>query len=143
MICSFFLRNPRDLREIKFRLDLNHCHSPQSKSYKQMTMKKLMFIFFFLTWIGAGIAEAQRAPRANARQRHQQARISEGVRSGELTRSETRRLRTEQRHIRRTERRMKADGKMTGQERVKLQRKQNRASRDIRRQKNDVQVRPQ
>jgi Ni/Co efflux regulator RcnB len=100
-------------------------------------MKKFMFIFSLLTLVAAGIAEAQRTPRASARQQSQQMRIREGVRSGDLTRSETHRLRTEQRHVRRTKRRMNADGKITGEERARLQHKQNRVSRDIRRQKLD------
>ncbi len=100
-------------------------------------MKKIM-VMMFLTVITV-ISYAQQMPVVNQRQGNQQARIREGVVSGDLTRRETRRLRTEQRHIRRTERRAKADGTVTVQERRKIQRKQNRASRDIRRQKHDGQ----
>jgi uncharacterized membrane protein YebE (DUF533 family) len=100
-------------------------------------MKKI-FVIVFLTMVTV-ISYAQQTPVADQRQRNQQARIREGVVSGDLTRTETRRLRTEQRHIRRTERRAKADGTVTTQERRKIQRKQNRASRDIRRQKHDGQ----
>jgi len=64
------------------------------------------------------------------------------VSSGEVTRVEAAKLRSEQRQIRRTERRAKADGKVTRRERANLQRKQNQASRDIRRQKHDAQERP-
>jgi hypothetical protein len=100
-------------------------------------MKKIMVIVC-LTMVTI-VSYAQQTPVVNQRQRHQQARIREGVASGDLTRAETRRLRVEQRHIRRTERRAKADGTVTVQERAKIQRKQNRASRDIRRQKHDRQ----
>lgn len=100
-------------------------------------MKKIIAIVF-LTMVTV-ISYAQQTPVADQRQRNQQVRIREGVTSGELTRTETRRLRAEQRHIRRTERRAKSDGTVTTQERRKIQRKQNRASRDIHRQKNDGQ----
>jgi uncharacterized membrane protein YebE (DUF533 family) len=100
-------------------------------------MKKI-FVIVLLTMVTV-IAYAQQTPVADQRQRNQQVRIREGVVTGDLTRTETRRLRTEQRHIRRTERRAKADGTVTSQERRKIQRKQNRASRDIRRQKTDGQ----
>ena len=100
-------------------------------------MKKIV-VMMFLTVITV-ISYAQQTPVVNQRQRNQQARIREGVVSGDLTRTETKRLRVEQRHIRRTERRVKADGTVTPTERRKLERKQNRASRDIRRQKHDGQ----
>jgi hypothetical protein len=89
-----------------------------------------------------GVIKAQSIPVVDERQQIQRARIREGVQSGEVTRPEARRLRTEQRHVRRTERRAKSDGEVTPQERTKIQRKQNRVSRDIRRQKHDAQNRP-
>ncbi len=63
----------------------------------------------FVSMILAGMATlwlsapAQARPQdhdVNARQQHQQQRIGQGVRSGELSRGETRRLEREQRHIR-------------------------------------------
>jgi hypothetical protein len=81
-------------------------------------------------------------PGVNRRQHHQQDRIQQGVRSGELTRTETRRLEAEQRHIRREEARYKADGRLTGAERADLQRDLDKASRDIYHQKHDAQQRP-
>jgi hypothetical protein len=87
-------------------------------------------------------AAGTRDPGVNHRQHHQQERIQQGVKSGELTRGEARRLHAEQRHIRHEERAYKADGKLTGAERADLHRDQNRASRDIHRQKHDAQDRP-
>jgi polyhydroxyalkanoate synthesis regulator phasin len=78
----------------------------------------------------------------NRRQSNQQARIQQGVKSGELTRAETRRLQAEQRHIRREEARYKADGHLSAAERADLQRDLNKASRDIYHQKHDAQQRP-
>lgn len=83
-----------------------------------------------------------RDPGVNHRQQHQPARIQQGVKSGELTRGETRRLHAEQRHIRNEERMYKADGHLTRSERADLHRDQNQASRDIYRQKHDAERRP-
>ena len=83
-----------------------------------------------------------RDPGVNQRQHNQQERIHQGVKSGELTRGEARRLEGEQRHIGREERAYKADGQLTRAERADLRHDQDRASRDIYRQKHDAQHRP-
>lgn len=83
-----------------------------------------------------------RDPRVNVRQAHQAARIQQGVRSGELTRRETRRVAETQRDIRQLERAYKSDGTLTAAERRDLNHEQNQASRQIRRQKHDAQDRP-
>lgn len=83
-----------------------------------------------------------RDPGVNHRQHNQQGRIAQGVKSGELTRGEARRLHAEQRQIRTEERAYKADGQLTGTERKDLQRDLNQASRGIYRQKHDAQDRP-
>ncbi len=70
-------------------------------------------------------------PRVDRRQVRQEARIRDGVRSGELTRGETRRLVAGQRHVARVERRAKADGHVTARERAHLNRAQNVQSRHI------------
>ncbi|MFL6550232.1 MAG: hypothetical protein ACJ8OJ_16180 [Povalibacter sp.] len=80
-------------------------------------------------------------PRVNARQHHQRERIQQGVRSGELTRRETRHVAEEQRDIRQLERAYKSDGTLTNAERRDLHHEQNQASRDIYRQKHDAQDR--
>ncbi|MFZ6012277.1 MAG: hypothetical protein ACOYXT_18185 [Bacteroidota bacterium] len=104
-------------------------------------MKKIMIIAIFLGTFAIGAAKAQSTPAVDARQQAQQARIRDGVVSGEVTRAEATRLRAEQRHIRRAERRAKSDGTVTRRERRRLHHKQNHASRDIRRQKHDAQDR--
>lgn len=80
-------------------------------------------------------------PGINARQHHQQQRIGQGFRSGELTRGETRRLAGEQRHIRREERRYMSDGRLSRGERADLRHDQNRAGRHIYNEKHDGQRR--
>jgi hypothetical protein len=83
-----------------------------------------------------------RDPGVNARQARQDARIRQGVRSGELTRRETRRVRETQRDVRQLERAYKSDGTLTRAERADLHREQNQASRQVYRQKHDAQDRP-
>jgi hypothetical protein len=80
-------------------------------------------------------------PALDQRQQNQAQRIGQGVRSGELTRPETRRLLRGQRELRRDERAAQADGVVTGRERAGLQREANQQSRRIHRQKNDAQDR--
>lgn len=82
-----------------------------------------------------------RAPGVNHRQHKQHARITQGVRSGELTRQEARSLRAKQRAIRAEERAFKADGTLTKSERKALHRDLNEASRDIHREKHDGETR--
>lgn len=83
-----------------------------------------------------------RDPGVNARQNNQRDRIQQGVRSGELTRRETRGVVEEQRDVRQLERAYKSDGELTGAERRDLHHEQNQASRDIYDQKHDAQDRP-
>jgi CRISPR/Cas system-associated endoribonuclease Cas2 len=76
-------------------------------------------------------------PKVDARQENQKERIQEGVRSGEITKPEAKKLRAQQKHIRRTERAMKADGQMTKKEKKVLDRKQDRASENIKHENHD------
>jgi CRISPR/Cas system-associated endoribonuclease Cas2 len=87
-------------------------------------------------------AAGTRDPGVNQRQHNQQHRIQQGVKSGELTRGETRRLEAEQRHIRHAEARYKSDGQLTRAERADLQHDLNRSSRHLYNQKHDGQSRP-
>jgi hypothetical protein len=88
----------------------------------------------------AGSASAG-TPRYDARQAHQQQRIVNGVKSGELTARETRRLAAGQVHLNRVENRAKADGVVTARERAHMQHEENQQSRRIYRQKHDAQDR--
>ena len=77
----------------------------------------------------------------NHRERHQQKRIAHGVRDGQLTQNEARKLEKEQAKIHRDEARAKSDGEFTPKERAKIQREQDRASRDIYKETHDNQTR--
>ena len=81
------------------------------------------------------------SPRADVRQDNQDARIQQGVGSGELTDREANRLEAREEHIENVEDRAKADGVVTRKERVRLEVKQDRTSRAIARQKHDRQDR--
>ena len=87
------------------------------------------------------IADWAHAGRVNNRQANQRSRIAQGVKSGELTHGEAKKLRAEERHIRRVERRAKADGEMTPAERARIEKLQDKASHDIYQQKHDDQKR--
>ena len=80
-------------------------------------------------------------PRVDRREACQAMRIHQGVRSGELTRGETRELVAGQRHVYRMERRAKSDGFVTTRERAHLGHAQNRQSRYIHRLKHNGVVR--
>jgi hypothetical protein len=77
----------------------------------------------------------------NRIEHREQVRIRQGIRSGELTRTEARRLEAEQARIRVDERFARADGKLSLKEREKLRKELRHASRDIYRQKHDNQDR--
>ncbi|MFN7946140.1 MAG: hypothetical protein U0Z53_12370 [Blastocatellia bacterium] len=86
-------------------------------------------------------APGTRTPGVTDRQQNQQRRIRRGVRSGELTRKETRRLEKEQKEIHQEKKEAKADGTVTAQERREIHKDQNKASRDIYRAKHNRRTR--
>jgi hypothetical protein len=91
--------------------------------------------------LGLSVASMAKTPRINYREHHQQARIRQGIRSGELTRVEAARLEAQQARIRVSERFARVDGYVTRRERARLDRELDRASRNIYRQKHDRQDR--
>lgn len=80
--------------------------------------------------------------RVDERQEHQQTRIADGARSGDLTHREVRGLQNEQHAIRDAEHRYRSDGILTGAERRDLHSDLNRASRHIYNQRHDYERRP-
>ena len=103
-------------------------------------MKKVYLFAIILIIASTGLVNAQSSTKSTAtRQTNQQARIVNGVQSGELTRHEVKRLEREQKCIQIEKRIAKADGTVTQKEKRFLRREQNRASRHIASQKNDRQ----
>ena len=111
-------------------------------------MKRIVSVILATVFtLGLGVATyaqngTTRTPRINRRERNQQNRIYQGVRSGQLTRREAGRLERQESVTRRQEHRAKADGVVTPQERAHLLRRENRTSRHIYNQKHDGQVHP-
>jgi len=105
--------------------------------------KKLImagFVLAFVTVATTSFAQTK-TPGVTERQKNQQERIEQGVKSGELTRPEAAKLEAREAKIQHDKKEAKADGKVTPAERAKLQREENRSSRAIYRQKHDAQVR--
>ena len=80
-------------------------------------------------------------PVLDQREHHQAQRIRQGVKSGELTRPETRRLIAGEAKLHANEATAKSDGVVTARERARLQAEANRESARIYRQKHDAQTR--
>ena len=100
----------------------------------------LIIIAILLVLCFAGVASASNipSPGIDKRQKNQQQRIVQGMRSGELTPRETAKLKREQARIKKKERRFESDGVLTCKERHALHRELNRASRHIYREKHDA-----
>ena len=113
-----------------------------------MRIGRFLTIFCFVAaLVGTSLAQTAgppsrgRTPRIDAREKVQKERIKEGIKSGELTRREARKLIGEQKKMRVHEAKAKADGKVTPRERARLHRELDKASQDIARQKHDRQKR--
>ena len=109
-----------------------------------MNMKTLIAV---LALSVGGLAMAQTAapvapatPKLDKREANQQARIDQGVASGQLNAKETNRLDKREAKLNADEAAAKADGKVTRAERRKLEREANRDSKAIHRQKHDKQT---
>ena len=100
-------------------------------------MKKLIVILIILGSSFVLISAQTAMPQINQTQKQQQIRIRQGVKSGELTRRETRKLEHQQKAIQHDKRIAKADGVVTPNERKQIRREQNRASKNIYRKKHN------
>lgn len=96
----------------------------------------------FIAVIAPAAAWEEPGDSIDARQRRQYERIDEGVRSGELTRHEARRLMREQREISRKEAAYRADGVLTRWELRDIHDDLNRAREHIYNQRQDDDQRP-
>jgi hypothetical protein len=101
-------------------------------------MKRILILVLAAALFGS-VSFAQTAtPKVTKRQHHQQQRIKQGVKSGELTKGEAARLEAQQGRIAVDKAKAKSDGVVTPKERAKLNREQNRASRNIYRKKHNA-----
>jgi hypothetical protein len=92
---------------------------------------KTITVIFVTTILALMWCSAAWADRSNIRDHRQTKRIRQGVRSGEITRPEVRRLKKEQRRIDSAYHRASADGHVNWRERQRLDKMQDRASRHI------------
>ena len=81
-----------------------------------------------------------RQSQIDAREHQQERRIQEGVRSGQLTRSEARQLEAEQARIRQMERNAQRDGRIDRREAAQIRQAQDNASRHIYQEKHDSET---
>lgn len=86
-------------------------------------------------------ALAQGGPGFEQRDQHNQQRIEQGVRSGQITHREAVRLQRAQARIDRMEKLALNDGRVTRGERARIESAQNELSRAIRHEKHDAQTR--
>ncbi len=104
-------------------------------------MKRNLIIAALLAAAALPALAQTNTPVLDQRQANQEARIQQGVASGELTAREAARLERGQQRVENMEAAAKADGVVTKRERVQLQHAQNVQSRRIAAQKHDRQHR--
>ncbi len=104
-------------------------------------MKKIVLGLFILVFAAAGACGQTKTPQINKTQVRQHARIHQGVKSGELTKGEATKLRTEQRNIQKNKVLAKSDGKVTPGERKIIKAEQKKASKDIYKLKHNARTR--
>ena len=110
---------------------------------RKLTVSLTVFVLGLIA-LPVSASAAPPAPRTHVanRQAHQEARIAQGLASGQLTVAEAGRLQAQQRRIQITKRAMIAnDGHLGPVERARLDAMQDRANRNIAVQKHDAQTR--
>ncbi|MFC4262851.1 hypothetical protein ACFOWM_08185 [Ferruginibacter yonginensis] len=106
-----------------------------------MHIKLLLAVTIFSAATTASFAQTVAARPATSL-RTDNKRIRQGVKSGELTKAETVRLKSQQAAVYQEQKAYKADGVVTPAERKDLRQDKRKLSRNIKRQKNDAQTQP-
>lgn len=111
-----------------------------------MKLSSLSLVFVALTTaalaVNAGPGKhLKHTPGVSKRQVNQEERIAQGVKSGELTQAEAKKLQGEEKALRTEKRAYKDDGVVTPAERKDLHQDANQASKDIYAEKHDAEVR--
>ena len=104
-------------------------------------MRKVVLSLLLSGTLCAPLFAANPANPIDRREQNQKSRIRQGVKSGELTRNETRHLRKEEAKIGTLEQKARSDGEISKKEARKLDRFLDKAKRDIYKQKHDKQDR--
>jgi hypothetical protein len=101
---------------------------------------KITILAAVVTAITLPAAAQTSTPLVDKRQANQEARIQQGVQSGQLTPKEAAKLEKGQAKVQAAEDKAKADGVVTPKERAKLAKKQNKQSKKIYKEKHDKQT---
>ncbi|MCM3878427.1 MAG: hypothetical protein NEA02_18660 [Thermoanaerobaculia bacterium] len=91
---------------------------------------------------GVALAQSNETPNLDKREARQQQRISQGIKSGQLTPAEAANLEAREAKLNADEARAKADGVVTKKERARLQSEANRDSKAIHRKKHNARTAP-
>jgi uncharacterized membrane protein YebE (DUF533 family) len=102
-------------------------------------MKRNIVLAVLITAITLPAFAQTATPGIDRREARQEKRIDQGVKSGQLTPSETAKLEKGKAHVDTMEAKAKADGVVTAKERQRIQHAQDVQSRKIHRQKHDRQ----
>lgn len=104
-------------------------------------MKTKILTVLFAAVVSLNLIAQIATPGITSKQNEQQSRINQGIRSGELTPRETRKLDRQQAKIQADKRAAKADGVVTPRERRHIKKEQERADQRIYSEKHDFQRR--
>lgn len=100
-------------------------------------MKKGIIALFVFALTASGLMAQAQTPVINKVQKDQHVRIVQGVKSGELTKGEAKKLAAEQKDIRTDKQIAKTDGKVTPAEKKIIKHEQKKANQDIHRLKHN------
>ena len=89
---------------------------------------------------GLSLAQTSSTPRIDQRQENQDKRIDQGVKSGELTKKEAKRLEKGQATVQKKENKAMKDGEITNKEAGRIEKAQDKQSKRIYKQKHDNQT---
>ena len=105
-------------------------------------MKKSVILIMIFSFAASGLfAQNIKTPKINKKQKVQVAKIKQGVKSGELTRLETKRLMKQEAKLQKKKKIAKADGVVTKKERKMLRKEARKLDAKIYKQKHDKQKR--
>ena len=107
------------------------------------TILSTLSISAVFTVLAAGAhADNTKTPVLDKKEAHQEKRIEQGVKSGQLTQQEAAKLEADQTKLKADEAAAKADGKVTQKERRELQKEANQDSREIHKMKHNKDKQP-
>ena len=109
------------------------------KRMKKFILALMAMALIFGADLRPASAQTERTPGINKSQRRQHKRIRHGVESGNLTKEEAAKLKSDQKAIHAEKKVAKADGTVTKEERRKIRADQSRTSKDIHQEKHDAQ----